>query len=266
MKEGVIVPAAGPSVPIPAPRSAIIALDPRHRTAPRCHDRRIAGLSCHCPAGPPGGASVLSVAQWIVHMPPKRGILVRFQSEGPPRCPQAFPPAPKSTVSHSLRVFLSHAAFRAPFHPDALMVRNAGISCRQRSAYAERWCVECEHVRDDPGAQAPLDAINSAISMALSDTFVRQVKHAGKYWRMNYRYFGKQKTLALGAVLPCRCWPHASCATRRASSWPPTSTRQQKSPRGRQLRAELFRVFSGCHKVRRFRRTNDAANDERHHR
>ena len=26
---------------------------------------------------------VLPVAQWIVHMPPKRGILVRFQSEGP---------------------------------------------------------------------------------------------------------------------------------------------------------------------------------------
>jgi hypothetical protein len=25
----------------------------------------------------------LSVAQWIVHMPPKRGIQVRFLSEGP---------------------------------------------------------------------------------------------------------------------------------------------------------------------------------------
>lgn len=55
--------------------------------------------------------------------------------------------------------------------------------------------------------------------MALSDTFVRQVKYtgaaagdkhidgdslyllvtgAGKYWRMNYRFGGKQKTLALG--------------------------------------------------------------------
>lgn len=55
--------------------------------------------------------------------------------------------------------------------------------------------------------------------MALTDTFVRQVKHsgasagdkhtdgqglyllvkeAGKYWRMNYRFAGKQKTLALG--------------------------------------------------------------------
>ena len=55
--------------------------------------------------------------------------------------------------------------------------------------------------------------------MALSDIFIRQVKHsgapagdkftdgegmyllvnkAGKYWRLNYRYLGKQKTLALG--------------------------------------------------------------------
>lgn len=55
--------------------------------------------------------------------------------------------------------------------------------------------------------------------MALTDTFVKQVKHsgapagdkhqdaqalhllvkaAGKYWRMNYRYQGKQKTLSLG--------------------------------------------------------------------
>ncbi len=55
--------------------------------------------------------------------------------------------------------------------------------------------------------------------MALTDTFVKQVKPtgsaagdkyqdslamyllvkpAGKYWRMNYRFQGKQKTLALG--------------------------------------------------------------------
>ncbi|MBV8666914.1 MAG: integrase arm-type DNA-binding domain-containing protein [Burkholderiaceae bacterium] len=55
--------------------------------------------------------------------------------------------------------------------------------------------------------------------MALTDTFIRQVKHSGasagdkhtdgqglclhvtavgKYWRMNYRYAGKQKTLAIG--------------------------------------------------------------------
>ena len=55
--------------------------------------------------------------------------------------------------------------------------------------------------------------------MALTDTFVKNVKpsgsatgekhadghgqylhvkEAGKYWRMNYRHLGKQKTLALG--------------------------------------------------------------------
>ena len=55
--------------------------------------------------------------------------------------------------------------------------------------------------------------------MALTDTFVKQVKHSGKlagekhtdgkamyllvnatgkYWRMSYRFDGKQKTLALG--------------------------------------------------------------------
>lgn len=64
--------------------------------------------------------------------------------------------------------------------------------------------------------------------MALTDTFVRQVKpgkaaggkyadgggmyllvkEAGKYWRMNYRFLGKCKTLALGVYpavsLACR--------------------------------------------------------------
>ena len=34
--------------------------------------------------------------------------------------------------------------------------------------------------------------------MALTDTFVKNVKPAGKYWRMSYRYLGKQKTLAIG--------------------------------------------------------------------
>ena len=55
--------------------------------------------------------------------------------------------------------------------------------------------------------------------MALTDTFTRNTKHSGapagdkhsdgggmylhitkigKYWRMNYRFAGKQKTLALG--------------------------------------------------------------------
>lgn len=66
--------------------------------------------------------------------------------------------------------------------------------------------------------------------MALTDTFVRQVKHtgaaagdkytdgqgmfllvkaAGKYWRMNYRYAEKQKTLALGV------YPEVSLAKAR---------------------------------------------------
>lgn len=66
--------------------------------------------------------------------------------------------------------------------------------------------------------------------MALSDLFVRQVAHkdtpsgekytdrdgmyllvkrAGKYWRMNYRYAGKQKTLSLGV------YPHVSLAQAR---------------------------------------------------
>lgn len=66
--------------------------------------------------------------------------------------------------------------------------------------------------------------------MALKDTFVRQVKHtgrpagdkysdgggmyllvnsAGKYWRVNYRFAGKQKTLALGT------YPEVSLAKAR---------------------------------------------------
>ena len=68
--------------------------------------------------------------------------------------------------------------------------------------------------------------------MALTDTYIRQVKHtgskagekhsdggglflhvtpSGKYWRMAYRMHGKQKTLAIG-VYPPRPWPCcASC-------------------------------------------------------
>lgn len=59
--------------------------------------------------------------------------------------------------------------------------------------------------------------------MALTDTFIRKVKHsgapagdkhtdsqalhlllkaAGKYWRLSYRFDGKQKTLALGVYPP----------------------------------------------------------------
>lgn len=67
--------------------------------------------------------------------------------------------------------------------------------------------------------------------MALTDTFLRQVKHsgapagdkhtdgqamhllvnaAGKYWRLSYRFDGKQKTLALGV------YPAVSLAKARA--------------------------------------------------
>lgn len=44
---------------------------------------------------PRSGAGVLPVAQWIVHMPPKRGILVRFQSGGPdtPAAPPHISPS-----------------------------------------------------------------------------------------------------------------------------------------------------------------------------
>lgn len=66
--------------------------------------------------------------------------------------------------------------------------------------------------------------------MALTDTFVKNIKHsglpvgnkhsdgqemflhvkeAGKYWRMNYRFLGKQKTLALGV------YPEVSLAKAR---------------------------------------------------
>lgn len=66
--------------------------------------------------------------------------------------------------------------------------------------------------------------------MALTDTFVKNVKptgavagdkhadglglylhvkEAGKYWRMNYRFTGKQKTLALGV------YPEVSLAKAR---------------------------------------------------
>lgn len=78
--------------------------------------------------------------------------------------------------------------------------------------------------------------------MALTDTFVRQVKHsssaagdkhtdgagmyllvngAGKYWRMNYRFLGKQRTLALGV------YPDVSLAKAR-----------QKRDKARELIAE----------------------------
>ena len=72
--------------------------------------------------------------------------------------------------------------------------------------------------------------IKTRVAMALTDTFIRQVKHTGakagdkhtdggamyllvnavgKYWRMNYRADGKQKTLALGV------YPEVSLARAR---------------------------------------------------
>ena len=65
----------------------------------------------------------------------------------------------------------------------------------------------------------PLADTNTGGEMALTDTFIRAVKHSGrpvgdkhsdahglylhvtatgKYWRLAYRFAGKQKTLALG--------------------------------------------------------------------
>ena len=82
VKEAAIVPIAATTLPNNLLSSAIIALSSRYRPAcqgplaepqarPAC--RAAHGVTC-----------VLPVAQWIVHMPPKRGILVRFQSGGPP--------------------------------------------------------------------------------------------------------------------------------------------------------------------------------------
>ena len=74
---------------------------------------------------------------------------------------------------------------------------------------------------------------NKGQAVALTDTFTRNTKHsgtpagdkhsdgggmylhitkAGKYWRMNYRFAGKQKTLALGV------YPAVSLAEARQGS------------------------------------------------
>lgn len=45
----------------------------------------------------------LAVAQWIVHMPPKRGIQVRFLSAGPFMCENLS----TDHVDKSLKVFVS---------------------------------------------------------------------------------------------------------------------------------------------------------------
>ncbi len=80
----------------------------------------------------------------------------------------------------------------------------------------------------------------------LTDTFVRQVKHkgseigeryadgggmylrvkaAGRYWRMDYRFNGKAKTLALG-VYPAVSLAKASTTARQG---PRTACRQRRS-------------------------------------
>ena len=76
--------------------------------------------------------------------------------------------------------------------------------------------------------------------MALTDTFVRQIKHTGKascnkhtdgggmyllvkaggrHWRMDYTFTDKRKTLALG-VYPAVNWPKpGNGETRRGKCW-----------------------------------------------
>ena len=86
--------------------------------------------------------------------------------------------------------------------------------------------------------------------MPLSDTFTRNTKHtgapagdkysdgggiylhitkAGKYWRMNYRFAGKQKTLALGV------YPVVSLAKARQGPWIASARRR---PQYRQKRRQ----------------------------
>ena len=82
--------------------------------------------------------------------------------------------------------------------------------------------------------------------MALNDTFIKNsTKHsgkpsgdkytdgggmyllvsaAGKYWRMNYRFEGKRKTLALGSTQPFHWQRPESVVTRHGNSWPKTLT------------------------------------------
>jgi integrase len=95
--------------------------------------------------------------------------------------------------------------------------------------------------------------------MPLPDTFVRQAKYsgakaghkhsdsgghyllvtsAGKYWRVNYRFLGKQKTLALG-VYPAVSLVAARKGRDRARCWPLVSTPAPRSrtPRVKRMQA-----------------------------
>lgn len=105
--------------------------------------------------------------------------------------------------------------------------------------------------------------------MALNDTFVRQVKHtgaaagdkhtdgqglfllvtkAGKYWRLSYRFVGKQKTLALGV------YPEVSLAKARkrrdearellADGIDPSQTKRDAKKKQLQAAANTFEVVA----------------------
>jgi hypothetical protein len=79
--------------------------------------------------------------------------------------------------------------------------------------------------------------------MALTDTGIRQIKHSGapagdklsdgggmyllvtataKCWRMNYRFHGKQKTLALVFTRPCRWLKRANAGKTLENCWQPS--------------------------------------------
>jgi hypothetical protein len=103
--------------------------------------------------------------------------------------------------------------------------------------------------------------------MPLTDTFVRQTKYsgtkagdkhtdgggmyllvnaAGKYWRLNYRFLGKQKTLALGV------YPAVSLAAARklrdqarellAAGKDPSAERQDAARQAKKAAGTLFEV------------------------
>ena len=59
------------------------------------------------------------------------------------------------------------------------------------------------------------------------------VTRTGKYWRLNFRHAGKQKTLALG-VYPASVWPRRGARPKtRARRWPKESIRTPSSARRR---------------------------------
>ena len=129
-------------------------------------------------------------------MPPKRGILVRFQSGGPTTCSKNSNQIQQTRPCHRRAGFLLSKPFRrGSIGYQHFLGTFAGTFFDLKTRY------------------------HQGCTMALTDTFVRQVKHsgapagdkytdgqgmfllvkaAGKYWRMNFRFAEKQKTLALG--------------------------------------------------------------------